>query len=293
MRSLDEFAGEKLACAGTGEAPPHARGHGARRNLGRARRPPAAVVLLQRLSQSQPAPESHRRRDRGDRSATASAPARRGSSPAIIRSMPSSKIGWRGSRAPKRPASSVRAISPIPASSRRLVGADDLIVVDELSHACIHAGAKLSGAEVHLYRHGDAAHAEAILAERRSGKEARADRDRRRVFHGRRSGAARRAFANREALRRLASVRRRAWPRRVRRRARLDLRQWRRANAPPRRPRSAVADGHAVEGGRRLWRLFVRLARRRSISCARARAPSSTRPACRRRSSPPPLPPSM
>ncbi len=51
-----------------------------------------------------------------------------------------------------------------------LVGADDLIVVDELSHACIHAGAKLSGAEMHPYRHGDAAHAEAILAKHRAGK---------------------------------------------------------------------------------------------------------------------------
>jgi 8-amino-7-oxononanoate synthase len=51
-----------------------------------------------------------------------------------------------------------------------LAGPDDLIVVDELSHACIHAGAKLSGAEVHLYRHTDAAHAEAILAKHRAGK---------------------------------------------------------------------------------------------------------------------------
>jgi 8-amino-7-oxononanoate synthase len=51
-----------------------------------------------------------------------------------------------------------------------LVGPDDLIVVDEISHACIHAGAKLSGAEIHRYRHGDAAHAETLLAEHRSGK---------------------------------------------------------------------------------------------------------------------------
>ena len=51
-----------------------------------------------------------------------------------------------------------------------LVGPDDLIVVDELSHACIHAGAKLSGAEIHRYRHADAAHAEALLAEHRSRK---------------------------------------------------------------------------------------------------------------------------
>src|SRR3984957_11626969 len=51
-----------------------------------------------------------------------------------------------------------------------LAGPDDLIVIDELSHACIHAGAKLSGAEVHLYRHAEAAHAEAILAKHRAGK---------------------------------------------------------------------------------------------------------------------------
>ncbi len=35
-----------------------------------------------------------------------------------------------------------------------LVGPGDLILTDELSHACIHAGAKLSGAAVHRYRHG-------------------------------------------------------------------------------------------------------------------------------------------
>ena len=51
-----------------------------------------------------------------------------------------------------------------------LVGPDDLIVIDELSHACIHAGAKLSGADVHLYRHGDAAAAGAILAAQRNKK---------------------------------------------------------------------------------------------------------------------------
>jgi 8-amino-7-oxononanoate synthase len=51
-----------------------------------------------------------------------------------------------------------------------LVGSDDLIVIDELAHACIHAGAKLSGAEVHLYRHCDASHAETILAQYRGGR---------------------------------------------------------------------------------------------------------------------------
>ena len=51
-----------------------------------------------------------------------------------------------------------------------LVGPDDLILVDELSHACIHAGAKLSGAAVQHYRHADADHVEALLAAHRGGK---------------------------------------------------------------------------------------------------------------------------
>ncbi len=51
-----------------------------------------------------------------------------------------------------------------------LVGEDDLILADEFSHACIHAGAKLSGAAVQLYRHADVAHAEELLAAHRGGK---------------------------------------------------------------------------------------------------------------------------
>ena len=51
-----------------------------------------------------------------------------------------------------------------------LAGPDDLIVVDELSHACIHAGAKLSGATVKPYRHADTEAAEAVLAAYRGGK---------------------------------------------------------------------------------------------------------------------------
>jgi len=49
-----------------------------------------------------------------------------------------------------------------------LVGAEDLILVDELSHACIHAGAKLSGAAVRRYRHADVGHAEALLTAHRA-----------------------------------------------------------------------------------------------------------------------------
>jgi 8-amino-7-oxononanoate synthase len=51
-----------------------------------------------------------------------------------------------------------------------LLGADDLIVMDELSHSCLHAGAKLSGATVELYRHADAEHAEALLKTHRAAK---------------------------------------------------------------------------------------------------------------------------
>jgi 8-amino-7-oxononanoate synthase len=51
-----------------------------------------------------------------------------------------------------------------------VVGPDDLILVDELAHACIHAGAKLSGAQVHLYHHCDPSHAETLLAQHRGGK---------------------------------------------------------------------------------------------------------------------------
>jgi 8-amino-7-oxononanoate synthase len=48
-----------------------------------------------------------------------------------------------------------------------LVGPSDLVAVDELAHACIRAGAKLSGAEVAAFRHNDVAHLETLLRERR------------------------------------------------------------------------------------------------------------------------------
>jgi 8-amino-7-oxononanoate synthase len=48
-------------------------------------------------------------------------------------------------------------------------GPGDLVVVDELAHACIWAGAKLSGAEVAAFRHNDFGHLRGLLAERRAG----------------------------------------------------------------------------------------------------------------------------
>jgi 8-amino-7-oxononanoate synthase len=48
-----------------------------------------------------------------------------------------------------------------------LAGVGDLILVDELAHACIFAGAQLSPAERRTFRHNDVDHARAILAAER------------------------------------------------------------------------------------------------------------------------------
>ncbi len=48
-----------------------------------------------------------------------------------------------------------------------LAGEADLILIDELAHACIFAGARLSAAELCVFRHNDIGHARAILAAER------------------------------------------------------------------------------------------------------------------------------
>jgi 8-amino-7-oxononanoate synthase len=45
-----------------------------------------------------------------------------------------------------------------------LAGPGDLVLIDALAHACIHAGAKLSGARVEIFRHNDTADLETRLA---------------------------------------------------------------------------------------------------------------------------------
>jgi len=48
-----------------------------------------------------------------------------------------------------------------------LIGADDLVLLDELAHACLWAGARLSRATVLPYRHNDVGHAEELLRQHR------------------------------------------------------------------------------------------------------------------------------
>jgi len=49
-----------------------------------------------------------------------------------------------------------------------LLGRNDLVLTDELSHSCILAGAALSGAKALTFRHNDVDHARALLHEHRS-----------------------------------------------------------------------------------------------------------------------------
>jgi len=50
-----------------------------------------------------------------------------------------------------------------------LIGRDGLVLVDELAHACIHAGAQLSGGRVLAFRHNDVADARELLSTQRAG----------------------------------------------------------------------------------------------------------------------------
>src|SRR5262249_45369386 len=49
-----------------------------------------------------------------------------------------------------------------------LIGADDLVLIDELNHACLWAGARMSRAKVLTYPHADANAARKLLKEHRA-----------------------------------------------------------------------------------------------------------------------------
>jgi 8-amino-7-oxononanoate synthase len=48
-----------------------------------------------------------------------------------------------------------------------LIGSDDVVVIDELAHACLWTGARLTRGKVQSFRHNDVGHAESLLAEHR------------------------------------------------------------------------------------------------------------------------------
>jgi 8-amino-7-oxononanoate synthase len=50
-----------------------------------------------------------------------------------------------------------------------LIGENGLVLLDELSHACIYAGAQLSRGQVMTFRHNDVGHARELLAAHRTG----------------------------------------------------------------------------------------------------------------------------
>ena len=52
--------------------------------------------------------------------------------------------------------------------AQALVGRDDLILIDELAHSSLWAGARLSRAAVHAFRHNEISHVETLLAEHRA-----------------------------------------------------------------------------------------------------------------------------
>jgi 8-amino-7-oxononanoate synthase len=52
--------------------------------------------------------------------------------------------------------------------AQALVGRDDLILIDELAHSSLWAGVRASRATVHAFRHNDARHVAALLAEHRA-----------------------------------------------------------------------------------------------------------------------------
>lgn len=75
---------------------------------------------------------------------------------AVMKDMPAARLFGSGYLA---------NVGTIPA----LVGRGDTILMDELSHACMHAGARLSGATIRIFRHNDVRHA-ARLMEDASGQ---------------------------------------------------------------------------------------------------------------------------
>ncbi len=75
-----------------------------------------------------------------------------------------------------------------------MLGKEDFIVSDELNHASIIDGARLSRAKIKVFRHKDAAHAEELLESNQERARPQAGHHRRRLLHGRRHRRAARSW---------------------------------------------------------------------------------------------------
>jgi glycine C-acetyltransferase len=132
-----------------------------------------------------------------------------------------------------------------------ILGKEDFILSDELNHASIIDGARLSRATIKVFRHKDAAHCEELLQELENSRAQAGDHRRRfldgwRHRPGRQAGRAGREIRRHHDGRRCARLGR-AGPQR----ARIGRSLW---NAR----QGGCAGGHAVEGHRRAGRLRLR-----------------------------------
>ncbi len=119
------------------------------------RRPLRRQPLVEQLSRPDDAPEAAGARACRRWNDMASALVRSARSRAPWPFTWSSSSGWRSSSRPKPPSSS-RADSPrTPAQSRRCSTKDDIVISDELNHASIIDGCRLSRATIKVFPHKD------------------------------------------------------------------------------------------------------------------------------------------
>ena len=212
------------------------------------RSPIGRQPLVEQLSRPDDASQAARAALEGDRATSASAPARCGRSPAPWRSTWSSSGGSPSSRRSRRSSSSRAASPPTPARSRRSSTKEDVVISDELNHASIIDGCRLSRATIKVFPHKDVDAARRIIKELPAGA-AQAAHHRRRLQHGRRPRPAAGAVRARRRDRLHHDGGRCARERRVRQERPRHHRSLRHAR-PRRHP-----GRHAVEGDRRARRL--------------------------------------